>query len=192
LENERISRTRQQAVGVETLPGPPSWARQAACAGKATADHDPWHPDPEAPASVRRSLVAEAMATCVTCPVQVQCGRRGIELLADDSAVAVYGGMTPEALRGLARRLGRTTRKEAQHGTRARYVKGCRCPDCRGANARGEAARRTAKGRRQLRECPARTWNGSLCRRTAKDGSVFCPAHAIPGDSSDRTDSLGL
>ncbi len=121
METERLSRTRAQAVGLEVLPGPPGWARRAACAGKAGPEHDPWNPDLNAPASVRRSLVAEAIAVCVACPVQVQCGRYGIELLADDSVVAVYGGMTPDVLRGLARSVGRTTRKEAKHGTRSRY-----------------------------------------------------------------------
>ena len=96
------------------------------------------------------------------------------------SVVAVYGGMTPDDLRDLARRVGRTTRKEAQHGTRARYVKGCRCPACRGANARGEAARRTAKGRRQLRDCQARNASGSLCRRSRAGRVGLLPSPCDP------------
>ena len=174
----------------ESFPGPPGWARQAACAGKATADHDPWHPAPEAHWRVRQALVTEAVAVCLTCPVQVACGRLGVELTAKEWLPdhVVYGGMDVPELRAMARRLGRAAVKTAQHGSRAMYVRGCRCDDCRGANARGEAARRTAKGRRERRECPARTSSGSACRRAAKNGSVFCPAHMLPDyDSSDRT-----
>ena len=36
MGTERLSRTRAQTAGYEVLPGPPSWARRAACAGKAT------------------------------------------------------------------------------------------------------------------------------------------------------------
>ena len=32
---------------------------------------------------------------------------------------------------------------ERQHGTRSRYVGGCRCDECRGANAADRRARRT-------------------------------------------------
>jgi hypothetical protein len=49
-------------------------------------------------ASVRRALVAEVLAVCAGCPVQVKCGRYGLELLADDYVVAVYGAMDPGAL----------------------------------------------------------------------------------------------
>lgn len=117
---------------------------------------------------------------CAACPVQVQCGRFGIELLATDWVVAVFGGMAPDDLRDMARRLGRTARKTAQHGTRGKYVNGCRCKACRGANARGEAARRLTKGRRQRRDCQARNALGGLCGRPAQDSSIFCPVHAIP------------
>jgi len=183
----RLSRTRGQSVGAEALPGPPGWARQAACAGKATPDYDPWHP-PEKPASVQRSVAAEAVAVCAACVVQVQCGRYALELVETDGApVGIWGGMTADVLRDVARSVGRTTRQVAQHGTRAKYVAGCRCELCRAANATGEAARRTAKGRRQLRECPALGAFGKPCCHPVRDGSVFCPAHAIPGDSSDRT-----
>jgi len=116
----------------------------------------------------------------MACPVQVQCGRYGLELLADDFAVAVYGGMDPDMLRDIARRIGRPTRKTARHGTRAKYVNAkCRCPSCRQANARGEAARRLA-GRRQRRDCKALASNGGPCGAPARDGSIFCALHAIP------------
>jgi transcription factor WhiB len=171
--------TRLTSAGSELLPGPPPWVRQAACLGRATAERDPWHP-PEQPASQYRALVAEAVAICAACPVQVQCGRYGLELLANDYVVAVYGAMDPYALRDIARRIGRPTRKMARHGTRARYVNfKCRCNACRAANARGEATRRAAKrGRR--RECPAWTSWGTMCRQPAREISIFCAFHAIP------------
>jgi hypothetical protein len=190
METERLWRTRGQAVGYEALPGPPGWARQAACAGKAGPEHDPWHPPPEAPPSVRRALVAEAVTVCMACPVQVACGRYGIELLAADSVVAVYGGMSPDVLRDMARRVGRATRKTARHGTRSCYVKGCRRPECRAASTRYERARRL-KGS-QRRACAALTGSGGLCGTPVRDGSIFCGEHAIPRDSSDRTDSPAL
>jgi hypothetical protein len=90
------------------------------------------------------ALVAEAVAVCAACPVQVQCGRYGLELLADDYVIAVYGGMAPETLRDIVRRIGRPARKVAQQGTRARYVSkrdACRCELCRAANQRYEHAR---------------------------------------------------
>jgi hypothetical protein len=151
--------------------------------GQGDPDRDPWHPDVDAPASVRQVLVAEAVAVCAACPVQVQCGRYGIEMLATDWVVAVYGGMTPDLMRDMARRLGRPTEKEAQHGTRSRYVKGCRCQACRRANASSEVARRAAK-RPQRRDCPALAHGRSLCRQPAQDGSIFCAAHAIPKTSA--------
>lgn len=162
------------------LTAPPAWVRQAACLGKATADHDPWHP-PEKPPSIRRKMVAEALEVCIACPVQVACGRYGLELLATDGGIAVYGGLTPEQLRDLARMIGRPARLVAQHGTRARYVNAkCRCEACRAANARDEHARRTAKAS-EHRECRALTSYGRLCRQPARKGSVFCVSHAIAG-----------
>ena len=184
------SRTRARSAGSALLPGPPAWARQAACLGLAGPDWNPWHPPADAPGSVRRALVAEAIAICCTCPVQVTCGRYGIELLADDSVIAVYGGMEPDALRDIARLIGRPTRKTARHGTRARYVgpDKCRCARCRMANSRGEAARRAAR-RRERRECRARAGTGAgRCREPAEDGSIFCLAHAIPDPEADGLD----
>ena len=168
------------AVTVELLPGPAAWMRQAACLGMAGPDHDPWHPPPEAPASVRNAFVAEAVAVCA---VQVTCGRYGLELLASDYVVAVSGAMDPDALRDIARRIGRPARKVAQHGTRARYVSktdACRCEACRAVNARGEHARREGKAA-QRREWQA--WAataGKRCRDIAQPGSIFCSDHAIP------------
>ena len=177
ITEQGFARTRARSAGLDLLPGPPAWASQAACLGLAGPDRDPWHPPLDVPPSVRRALAAEAIAVCVTCPVQVACGRYGIELLADESVIAVYGGMEPGMLRDIARRIGRATRKTAKHGSRAKYVGGCRCELCRAANARGEKARRAAT---QRPGCLALTAIGYPCGRTARPGSVFCGFHAIP------------
>ena len=58
----------------------------------------------------------------------------------------MYGGLRPDELRQLTRKLGRPARKVAQHGTRARYVVGWRKPCCCRANARDEHDRRIALG----------------------------------------------
>ena len=176
------SELRLAPAGSTLLPGPPPWVRQAACLGMATAERDPWHP-PGKPASLYRELVAEAVAVCAACPVQVQCGRWGLELLADEFVVAVYGGMDPATMRDIARRIGRSPRKAAKHGTRARYVSkrdACRCQLCRAANQRYEHARRLSKAAVQHRDCEALTSHGRLCRQPAREGSVFCGYHAIP------------
>lgn len=49
-----------------------------------------------------RAVVAEAIAVCAACPVPVACGRYGVELLASEYAVAVYGGTDPGMLRDIA------------------------------------------------------------------------------------------
>jgi hypothetical protein len=174
------SEMRLTPVGSKLLPGPPPWVRQAACLGMATAERDPWHP-PEKPANLYRELVAEAVAICAACPVQVQCGRLGLELLADDWVVAVYGGMDPATMRDIARRIGRPSRKVLKHGTRAMYVNArCRCEACRAANQRYEHARRASKAAVRNRDCEALTSQGRLCRQAASAGSIFCGYHAIP------------
>ena len=83
---------------------------------------------------------------CIGCPVQIDCGRYGLELLNTDGLDGMYGGLRPDELRSLARSVLRPARKVAQHGSRARYVNAkCRCAACSGANARYEAERRKGK-----------------------------------------------
>jgi Transcription factor WhiB len=124
------------------LTRPPEWAHAAGCRGVATAEFDPWHPPAEASEAYQREAYAWARQVCLGCPVQVQCTRYALGLLELDTVEGMFGGLTPDQLRSLARRIARSSRKVAQHGTRSCYVKGCRCPDCRAANARGEHARR--------------------------------------------------
>jgi WhiB family redox-sensing transcriptional regulator len=119
-----------------------SWSRSAACKGRATREHDPWHPDA---GRANRYLYAEARAVCATCPVIGQCRDRGLDLIELTGEVeGMFGGLTPAELRQLARQLGRPTRKVAAHGTPSGYVAGCRQACCRDANARYKAGRRLA------------------------------------------------
>jgi hypothetical protein len=46
----------------------------------------------------------------------------------------MWGGLTPNELRELARSLGKPSRKVAAHSTRARYVAGRRGEECRRAS----------------------------------------------------------
>jgi hypothetical protein len=122
----------------------PGWMKRAACTPHIQAGDDWWHPDDEMPRRVQQAMFAVARGYCVGCPVQVQCGRYGMELLARESLDGMYGGMDPSELRDLARLLGMPARKVAQHGTRARYVNfRCRCGPCTRANSEGEAERRS-------------------------------------------------
>jgi hypothetical protein len=124
----------------------PRWMGHAACIPHIAGGDDPWHPDDELP---RRNQAAEyewARAVCVTCPVIVLCGRLGLELLNTDGLDGMYGGMTPDELRDVARKVDRSPRRVAQHGTRSRYVNyKCHCPPCTAANSQGEADRRARK-----------------------------------------------
>ncbi len=125
--------------------GPPTWTKDAACTPHILAGNDPWHPDWELPRRVQAVMYEQARAVCVACPVQVECGRLGLELLNANSVDGMFGGMTPDELRGVARAVARPARKVARRGTRPCYVKGCDHPECRAANARYEAARRKRK-----------------------------------------------
>jgi Transcription factor WhiB len=124
----------------------PDWTTRAACLPLVMAGEDLWHPDDELPRRVQEVMFEAARAICVTCPVQVQCGRQGLELLETDSVDGMYGGMVSDEMREIARKVQRSPRRVAQHGTRSRYVNyRCRCLLCRAANSVGEADRRTRK-----------------------------------------------
>lgn len=110
------------------------WRARAACPGRSTRWRDPWHQEARYP---------EARQICSGCPVQQQCLAYALDVLDTTGQVeGIYGGLRPDGLRALARSIGRTGRKVAQHGTRARYVSWkCRCGPCRTANARYKASR---------------------------------------------------
>ena len=59
---------------------------------------------------------------------------------------------------------------EAQHGTRARYVGGCGCDDCRAANSAYEHGRRHGRRVGTGRRAPVSTWLAAYM--AAQDGEV--------------------
>lgn len=125
------------------------WETRAACARSLT---DYWHPDEDATAARRSASFAVARQWCLRCPVQTECARKGIVLLNEGSVEGMYGGMTPPELRELARKIGRSSRKVAAHGSRTCYVNNfCRRPECKAANARYEADRRRGTGEPAMR-----------------------------------------
>lgn len=129
-----------QATEIEPSGDAPDWRDRAACRDQATRDHDPWHP-PEG--RQEAELYAEARQICDGCPVRSDCLAVALALLARTGELhGMWAGMTADELRRYARATGRPARKVPQHGTRSRYVTGCRCDPCRAANRRDRAQRR--------------------------------------------------
>ncbi len=131
-----------QAAGLQTRDEAPDWRGLAACKDQATRDHDPWHP----PDKQAAELYAEARKVCAGCPVRPNCLAYALDALEQTGEVyGMFAGLTLGELRQKAAELGRPTRKAAQHGTRSRYVRGCRCPRCTTANAEDKAHRTLLK-----------------------------------------------
>ena len=167
------------------LTRPPDWTVSAACNGLATRESDPWHPVSQPGRQVRAADWAEARWVCMRCPVQSECLRYATELLAVGSLQGMMAGLTPDELRTMVRRIGRSARKQARHGTRTAYVNlACRCAPCLAANARYEASRR--RGRRDeategAGSCAAYVFGTSHrrpCGRPARQGTLYCPEHS--------------
>jgi WhiB family transcriptional regulator, redox-sensing transcriptional regulator len=118
---------------------PPSWTEQASCLSLATRERDPWHPAVEDRPTYQYAV---ARRICQGCPVRLECLHEGLDLLTRMPVRGMFGGLTPEELRALAREHGLPARRVADHGTRSRYVVGCRCPRCRRASSDGEHQRR--------------------------------------------------
>lgn len=118
---------------------PPPWTAQAACAGKVTPDRDCWHPHDDLPADAKAFEFAVGRRVCADCPVRLSCA---LEALQGAIGHGMYGGLTPTDRRRVARQYGYPQPSAAAHGSRSRYVAGCRCADCT------EAHRRWAEGRR--------------------------------------------
>jgi hypothetical protein len=147
----------------------------AACRGLATGEQDVWHPGDRRSAKTTLDY-AVARRVCQGCPVRLECALTGLELLPLTGVMGMWGGLTPPELAELARTLEEPGRKVAQHGSRACYVAGCRCPDCRRANAAGEHQRRFPDG--GPLPCAGTRLGGGACGHPARPGSRYCPRHA--------------
>ena len=79
-------------------------------------------------------LTARAKQVCSECVIREACLAHAIE---HDEVHGTWGGLSADERRALRRRRlpehGR--RRLPEHGTRRRYQGGCRCEDCRAANA---------------------------------------------------------
>lgn len=124
----------------------PEWTREAACADLVTAGRDPWSPDDESPATERAFELHLARRICAGCPVRLECLNDELARLPVSDPWSMRGGLTPKELVGFARSHGMPYRRVAQHGTRSRYVGGCRCDECRNAHRVYEHERRLRAG----------------------------------------------
>lgn len=124
------------------IPRPPEWTHQALCIGMTGRDFDPWSPDDDLPPEAIAYNHFLARSICAQCPVRMLCAMDALADLPRAEPHAVRGGLTPDEQVELARSLGMKWRREAQHGTRSRYVAGCRCDDCRAAHRVYEHERR--------------------------------------------------
>lgn len=113
------------------------WSTEAACAGKASRESDPWHPNTDADddLGLEPAYSVHARTACVGCPVRTQCLALGLALLPLGDVAGMYAGYAPAELRRIARARGMADRTVAQHGTRARRVAGCDCAPCKRAHA---------------------------------------------------------
>lgn len=108
---------------------PPDWHDRADC-----QDHDErdWY----SPDKGRRH---RARLICAGCPVQFDCA---LDALQRGEPHGMWGGLTVADRRTVAAEYGYPIPDAAVHGTRSRYVRGCRCTDCRRAHAGYEHQRR--------------------------------------------------
>lgn len=94
-----------------------TWRQDAACIGM-TAEFFPKSDD--------RPALHAAIAICETCPVKAECLATS---LANGEGYGVWGGESVSS-----RRRRRKARLLAGCGTRASYVRGCRCAECYAAH----------------------------------------------------------
>jgi WhiB family redox-sensing transcriptional regulator len=106
----------------------PEWQSQGACAGTDPADFFPERGAVDA--------ITAALAVCSTCTVTAECLAYALE---NNEAAGVWGNTTPNQRRKLRKGRGRNG---ARCGTRWAYRLGCRCDECREANATYQAKQR--------------------------------------------------
>lgn len=128
LDDRGFDPTRVRLTGLRAA----EWPTEAACAGLAVRESDPWHPGPDGEPG---TFTPAARQVCADCPVRVQCLALGLALLPLGDVQGMHAGYSPSELRTIARARGLADRKVAQHGTRARYVTGCDCAACARAHA---------------------------------------------------------
>jgi len=139
---------------------PADWTADAACVGMTGRDYDPWTPDLEEVTPEEAAFQWHlARKVCHRCPVRLDCAVDALKRLPLNEEHAMRGGLTPDELIDLAKGMGLKWRREAQHGTRSRYVAGCTadpegraCQDCKDAHAVYEHDRRLWAKTRKARQ----------------------------------------
>ena len=91
-----------------------SWMEHAACKSAPT---EIFFPD-------RGGSIAEALSYCDRCPVRAECLEHGLW-----DVEGIFGGTGDTERRVIRKERGGKMATRA-HGTRARYVSGCRCEPC--------------------------------------------------------------
>lgn len=164
------------------------WVDGARCVGLTGRGRDWWSPDDDLPADEQGLQHHLARRVCSECPVRLACAMDALAALPRIEEHAMRGGLTPSELAAVAKSLGMKWRREAQHGTRSRYVAGCKCDDCRDAHRVYEHDRRlwakTRKPQKQIGDTlGVSTQTVSNDARKSNSGFTEQPAT--------RTDSLG-
>lgn len=170
----------------------PDWTRQAACDGLAGRELDPWCPDPDLPRREREYLTAKARRVCASCPVMLDCAADALASLAKVEEHSMRGGMTPTELVEVAKKLGLPYRREAQHGTRSKYVAGCQdgpdggaCEDCKRAHREYEHERRLrARSSKPAPEFPWLVKPMGRGRHRAQAGQLVLFADGLPAGAT--------
>lgn len=135
-----------------SLTRPPDWSEHAACVSMASRARDPWSPGDHLSPEEKAFELHLARRICSGCPVRTECAVQALHDLPKFQEHSMRGGLTPDELVDLAKQMGLPHKQKAQHGTRSKYVAGCRCQDCRDAHATYEHERRLwAPARRRRR-----------------------------------------